>query len=78
MARQLLAEQNHLAAKSLRKISANAVQWPNSSLGCPRPGMMYTQVLTPGYRVTLMDSFTGKEYVVHVGPGRALVCDERE
>jgi hypothetical protein len=25
----------------------------DSSLGCPQPGMMYTQVITPGYRVIL-------------------------
>ncbi len=78
MAKQRLAERNHLAAENLREVSANAVQWPDSSLGCPRPDMMYAQVLTPGYRVTLMDSSSGKEYVVHVGPGRALVCDKRE
>lgn len=27
--------------------------FPDSSLGCPQPGMMYTQVITPGYRVVL-------------------------
>src|SRR5438132_10035603 len=24
------------------------VDWPDASLGCPRPGMMYAQVITPG------------------------------
>jgi len=28
-------------------------EWPDTSLGCPEPGMMYTQVITPGYLVVL-------------------------
>jgi len=34
-------------------LSAEAVTWPDGSLGCPRPGMGYTQALVPGYRVRL-------------------------
>ena len=34
--------------------------------------MVYTPAMTPGYRVTL--SFRGARYVVHVGQGRAVVC----
>lgn len=30
---------------------AEQVTWPDSSLGCPEPGMMYTQSLVPGFRV---------------------------
>ncbi len=29
------------------------VTWRNSSLGCPRPDMFYTQILIPGYRIEL-------------------------
>ena len=29
-------------------VDARAVTWPDSSLGCPEPGMMYTQVLVDG------------------------------
>ena len=32
---------------------AEAVTWNDGSLGCPEPGMMYTQALVPGYRVVL-------------------------
>jgi hypothetical protein len=34
-------------------ISAEAVTWPDGSLGCPQPGQVYTQALVPGYRVIL-------------------------
>jgi hypothetical protein len=23
--------------------------WPDSSIGCPQPGMAYSQIITPGY-----------------------------
>lgn len=31
--------------------SAERVTWSDASLGCPEPGMMYTQALVPGFRV---------------------------
>ncbi len=34
-------------------VSAEAVTFPDGGLGCPEPGMMYTHVLTPGYRVVV-------------------------
>ncbi len=34
-------------------VSAEQVTWSDGSLGCPAPGMQYTQALVPGYRVIL-------------------------
>ena len=34
-------------------IKAEAVTWPDGSLGCPKPGMAYMQALVPGYRIRL-------------------------
>ncbi len=39
------------AAAGAVVVSAEAVDWPDSSLGCPQPDMMYLQVITPGYQV---------------------------
>ncbi len=50
---------------------ATNVTWRTSALGCPRPGMMYLQVLTPGYRVRL--AHDGREYTVHTDRGRRAV-----
>jgi len=41
-------------------VTAEAVEWPDGSLGCPELGMMYTQVITPGYQVVI--SADGVEY----------------
>lgn len=43
--------QTKLDRARLKVISAEAVTWPDGSLGCPRPDMAYTQALVPGYRI---------------------------
>jgi hypothetical protein len=32
-------------------VEATSVTWPNGALGCPQPGMMYTEMIVPGYHV---------------------------
>jgi hypothetical protein len=45
------AKRSGMDKASLKVESAEAVTWSDGSLGCPEPGMMYTQALVPGYRV---------------------------
>jgi hypothetical protein len=49
------------------------VTWPDTSLGCPEPGMMYAQVLTPGYQFTLQSG--AKMYEYHTGKGVVKLCN---
>jgi hypothetical protein len=49
------------------------VEWPDASLGCPEKGMMYAQVVTPGYEMRL--EVGGQSYPMHVGNGRAVRCE---
>lgn len=65
-ARDLLAAELRIAAETLTLISANAVEWPDASLGCPQPGMMYAQVITPGYQYIFADQ-SGQRYDVRTG-----------
>ena len=39
--------------ESIAVVETEAVTWNDGSLGCPQPGMMYTQALVDGYRVAL-------------------------
>lgn len=48
-----LAGQLDIPPEAVRVVSSAAVQWPDTSLGCPQPGMVYAQVITPGYRFVL-------------------------
>lgn len=55
-------------------VKAERVTWSDASLGCPRKGMMYAQVLTPGYQVILRVGDV--EYDVHIGRNHAVICQE--
>ncbi|HLS39315.1 MAG TPA: hypothetical protein VK038_00960 [Ornithinicoccus sp.] len=44
------------------------VTWRDGSLGCPEPGMMYTQALVPGEQLVL--EVDGKLYAYHAATGR--------
>lgn len=48
-------------------IRGEAITWPDGSLGCPEPGMMYTQALVDGYHVVVRAG--GEELDYRVGSG---------
>ena len=52
-ARADAAQRSGLPASQLQVVLAESVTWSDGSLGCPRPGMLYTQALVPGFRVRL-------------------------
>jgi hypothetical protein len=54
-----------VAVSAVEIKSAQGVTWPDASLGCPRPGMLYPQVLVPGWRVLIVAG--GKTYAYHAG-----------
>jgi len=58
-----LAAELDLPPDKVTILSSEPVQWSDTSLGCPQPGMMYAQVITPGYHFVL--EAEGKEYQVH-------------
>ena len=52
---------------------AKAVQWSDGSLGCPKPGEMYTQAIVPGYQVVLRHG--DKSYDYHASErGFFILC----
>lgn len=46
----------------------------NTSLGCPKPGVMYAQVLTPGYTIELM--YLDKTFIYHGGSNKVVTCSD--
>lgn len=75
LAREALAGELRVEPETLVVRKASAVEWADSSLGCPQKGERYLPVLLPGHRVEL--EHAGRTYVMHVGQGRAVHC-ERE
>ena len=47
------ADRSGVPADELEVVVAEAVTFNDGSLGCPEPGMAYTQALVDGYRVVV-------------------------
>lgn len=43
-------------------VLVSAVDWTDSALGCPEPGRMYAQVITPGYKIVISAAGTTATY----------------
>jgi hypothetical protein len=53
--------------------------WPDSSLGCPEPGIAYSQIVAPGYIVTIDTDDQASEVEAHTDRGsRAVICSSSE
>lgn len=48
-----LAQLSGVDQESIFVIQDQAITWSDGSLGCPQPGVFYTQALVPGYWVVL-------------------------
>ena len=72
-AKTMLAEMlgPQIAADQISLQAMEAQEWRDSSLGCPQPGHMYAQVITPGYQITL--EANGKPYTFHTDQGNTVI-----
>lgn len=67
------AQRAAVALANVRIARAEAVTWRDGSLGCPRPGLAYTQALVPGWRLWVEAGGTRLDY--HAArENRWLVC----
>jgi hypothetical protein len=71
-----LAQRLGVEKGAIKVLSVEPVEWPDASLGCPQPGMVYAQVITPGFRVLL--EAEGKTYAYHTDGGQNAVLCEKE
>jgi hypothetical protein len=71
--KQDLANQLAIELNDITVVEATAVEWSDSSLGCPEPDMMYLTVITPGYRIIL--EADGEKYHYHTNQeGYFVLC----
>ena len=56
-------------------VEAHEETWNDGSLGCPEPGMMYTQALVDGYQVVVEANGTQLDYRGS-GPGQFRICEQ--
>lgn len=68
-----LAEHLQDPDSEIEVVRAERVTWPDASVGCPQPGMRYTQALVPGYFIQLRAA--GRIWNYHGGRGTPRLCD---
>lgn len=73
-ARQDLAQRLSISDSQIMLIEAQEVVWPDSSLGCPQPGMAYLQVPEDGARIIF--EVDGSKYSYHTGGSLGLFLCE--
>lgn len=69
---EVLAAELNIPQNTITIDTVKAVDWRDSSIGCPQPDRSYLQVITPGHRITLR--VDGAFHFVHEANGRAFVC----
>lgn len=63
-----------VSAEDITIVVAEAKTWSDGSLGCPDPGVSYTQALVDGSRVLL--EVDGRLYAYHAGSdGEPFLCE---
>lgn len=69
-----LAQRLAIDVGQIELLEATSIIWPDGSLGCPQPGMLYTQVQVDGVRLR----FRVKDHIYeyHSGGTRApFLCE---
>lgn len=61
-AKEDLTQRLSIPVTQINLVEATEVEWSDSSLDCPQPGMDYLQVITPGYRIVLEAGGQAYEY----------------
>ena len=70
----ILAEMTGADPADIEVVGFEEVVWRDGSIGCPQPGMNYTQALVDGTRVAL--ELDGDVYLFHVsGAGEPFYCE---
>jgi len=68
-----LGNQIGVGLDEIKVVSIESVVWPDSSLGCPQRGQMYTQSVVPGLRIRL--STGTSQYVYNTDlSGVVILC----
>lgn len=73
-AKRDLAERLQVPVTDITLLLIEPVLWRDSSLGCPRPGMQYLQVITQGYVIKLEAG--GQQYEYHSSESRVEFCEQ--
>jgi hypothetical protein len=70
-----VAERTGAEPAEIAVVRSQSITWNDGALGCPQPGMVYTQALVDGYWVVL--SYQGQEFDYRVNDrGGFFLCEK--
>ena len=72
LARRDLAARLDVQAAEITLVAMRRASWPDTSLGCPRRGEPYAQVVTSGFVIALAHG--DEVHTYHASPDRAMLC----
>jgi hypothetical protein len=70
------AEHFNVPKETIEVLKVEAVEWPNSCLGCAAPDTFCAQVITPGYRIVLKMGDATREAHTDAQGKHIRFCDE--
>ena len=74
-ARQAYVEAQGLPFIGPTVLAFDPVEWNDTSLGCPMPGLVYAQVITPGFRLVFDYQGQHNEYHTDQDGSNVVTCD---
>ena len=76
LAKASLARKFNIGENQIHLSSVGAVTWPDAGLGCPQAGVIYAEVITPGYQILF--EAQGKIFSYHTdSTERVILCEVR-
>ncbi len=69
-----VANTTGIPVEELEVTATEAVEWPSSALGCPMPGQMYLDVITPGFRIEVQAGDERFDVGTNVDGSAIVVC----
>jgi hypothetical protein len=76
IAQRAVAERLNVSTDELQVVQSEAVDFGSPALGCPQPGMMYAQVITPGYKVIV--AYGQQRFDVRVSGKSGRICERKK
>ncbi|MDP7042062.1 MAG: hypothetical protein QGF91_05355, partial [Gammaproteobacteria bacterium] len=72
IAKEAISVETQISPEDIVITDIEAIDYRDSSLGCPQAGMTYLQVITPGYRVKARADT--RKFDVRIAGNRAVIC----
>jgi hypothetical protein len=76
LSRENLSQMLKISIDQIVTVKVESAIWPDASLGCPKKGVAYIQVLTPGFLVRL--EAEGEQYLYHTDESEAVILCMRD